>query len=197
MEKKKTTKKKTTRKTAKKKTASQPKLSKSMDTALDGLKVAIQTEIDGYNFYTLAAGRTKSDKGKKMFQFLADEEVKHKKYLEAKYRDILETGKIGELPQPTKVPKTYKTKSPIFTAEFSKRAKLPAFEMTALSIGILLEERAIQFFKDQAKKIHDTKAKKVFNSLADWEGEHLELLMHHHKMLTREYWEEARFEPLY
>jgi rubrerythrin len=69
--------------------------------------------------------------------------------------------------------------------------------MTALSIGILLEQRAIEFFNDLAKKTKDAQAKRIFRSLAKWEGEHLKLLNHQHQLLTREYWEENRFEPIF
>lgn len=196
MQKKKTTGRKTKKSTAKK-AASKPKLNKARQNALDALKIAIQTEIDGYNFYTLAAQRTRNADGKKMFEFLAGEETKHREILEQRYRNLFGGEPFGKLPKPTKVPRSYKTKSPIFSAEFSNRAKLPGFEMTALSIGILLEEKSIKFFNDLAGKTRNPETKKFFKGMADWEGEHLKLLMHQHNLLMKEYWREARFEPLF
>ncbi len=195
---KKSKKKTTAKKTAKKKAAeSKPKLTKSQMTALDGLKTAIQTEIDGYNFYILAAQKTKDDKGKQMFEYLAQEEAAHREILENQYKYLVEEGKWGKLPKPTKVPKQFKAKSPIFTPEFSKRTKLENFELSALSIGILLEQKSIDYYRKLSKQNRDPKAKKMFDELAKWEGEHLKLLTNQHNMLQREYWAEAGFEPLF
>ena len=49
---------------AKKKTA------KDTLTAADGLAIAIQTELEGFEFYKLAAQKSKDDGAKKMFESL-------------------------------------------------------------------------------------------------------------------------------
>ena len=43
----------------------------------NGIKEAIRLEINGRKFFLHAADITEHEKGKKMFRFLADEEVKH------------------------------------------------------------------------------------------------------------------------
>ncbi|MCP4633826.1 MAG: ferritin family protein [candidate division Zixibacteria bacterium] len=189
--------KKAVKKQNKKKVIAKSGMSSNALSAIKGLMIAIQTEIDGYNFYMIAAQKTKNEKGKQMFEFLAKEEVKHRKYLENKYKVLMRGGDWGSIAKPTAVPKKYQTKSPIFTSEFDKRAKLPNFEMTALSIGILLEQKSIEFFNDMANKTKDAQAKRIFRSLARWEDEHLKLLNHQHQLLGRESWEENRFEPIF
>ena len=180
-----------------KKSTQKPQLSGKMASAIEGIKTAIQTEIDGYNFYFLAAQRTKNEKGKEMFQYLAEEELRHREILEAQNKSLMEEGKWGKIPKPTKVPKSFRAKSPIFSPEFSKRGKVQNFEMSALSIGILLEQRSIEFFSSLVKETEDPQAKMIFKALAKWEGEHLRTLTHQHNLLQREYWADARFEPLY
>ena len=41
----------------------------------------------------------------------------------------------------------------------------------------------------------DLDAKALFNYLADWEGEHLKVLVNQQKTLQEDFWTEARFYP--
>ena len=57
----------------------------------DALKIAIQREKSAYEFYKNASEVVKDPGAKKMFAFLAEEEVKHIKMLEDEYdKNILQ-----------------------------------------------------------------------------------------------------------
>ena len=45
--------------------------------AIDGLRTALQTELNGYQFYKLAAENTTDKKGKQVFETLANDEKEH------------------------------------------------------------------------------------------------------------------------
>ncbi len=68
--------------------------------------------------------------------------------------------------------------------------------MAALSIGILLEKQALEFYTRQAEVSQDVNVRDFFLELANWEEEHYQMLLREDEALKEEYWSENRFEPL-
>lgn len=163
---------------------------------LEVVKSAIRVENDGYQFYRLAEEKTKDAKGKEVFASLAKDETNHMEILKSLYQSIKEKGKFkfDEVKDMKHILATT-SESPIFSKEFKQRLSQAHFEMTALSIGILLEKDSIEFYKKSAQEIEDRDVKMLFNYLADWEGEHLRALVDQQKFLQEDYWSEARFYP--
>ena len=182
--------KKTTKKVAKKTTAR----NYNAFTAAKGLAIAMQTELEGYEFYKLAAVKCKDDGAKKMFDSLAKDEVEHHKLLRDRYYAIVE-GRDFKAPKLTGKSKL-RVKSPVFSKAFLESKKQKHFEMSALTVGILLEQNAIEFFKAQAEKAADSETKKMFKELAAWEGEHLRALIAQKQFLHRAIFADAHFEPM-
>jgi rubrerythrin len=87
------------------------------------------------------------------------------------------------------------SENPIFSKEFKERIEQVQFEMAALSVGILLEKNSIEFYTKSARQSEDKDVKMLFNYLANWEGEHLRVLVQQQKLLQQDYWTEARFYP--
>jgi len=160
------------------------------------VKNAIRVENDGYQFYRLAEEKTEDAKGKEVFASLAKDETNHMEILKSLYQSIKEKGefKFDEVKDMKHILGTT-SESPIFSKEFKQRLSQAHFEMTALSIGILLEKDSIEFYKKSAKGTEDKDVKMLFNYLADWEGEHLRALVNQQKFLQEDYWTEARFYP--
>jgi len=163
---------------------------------LEVVKSAIRVENDGYQFYRLAEEKTKDAKGKEVFASLAKDETNHMEILKSLYQSIKEKGKFkfDEVKDMKHILATT-SESPIFSKEFKQRLSQAHFEMTALSIGILLEKDSIEFYKKSAQETEDKDVKMLFNYLADWEGEHLRALVDQQKFLQEDYWTEARFYP--
>ena len=163
---------------------------------LEVVKNAIRVENDGYQFYRLAEEKTKDPKGKEVFAALAKEETNHMQILKSLYESIKgkEEFKFDDVKDMKHILETT-SESPIFSKEFKQRLSQAHFEMTALSIGILLEKDSIGFYKKSAQEIEDKDVKMLFNYLADWEGEHLRALVNQQKFLQEDYWTEARFYP--
>jgi rubrerythrin len=158
------------------------------------LRMAIQAEIEGYEFYMVAAEKTQDSLAKEMFQSLAQDEVMHRQVLEERYKHLIEKGRWQPhqklAGRPAKGPH-----SPIFKA-LAKAAKGPHFEMSALSVGALLEQKAMEFYRNSAREAPDPEAKALFEELAAWEEEHYQLLDREYNQLREEYWAQAHYWPM-
>lgn len=164
-------------------------------TAIEGLKTALQTELNGIEFYRLAAQNTDDAKGKRTFQMLADDELKHFKALQHEYASLANNNgwqkvQLGELP-------AFEGESPIFSKEMKERIKGKHFEMTALSIGALLESNSIDFYRTMKETSTDPAARELYGKLQLWEESHLEAITRQIDLLKEDYWAEQRFSPLF
>lgn len=160
----------------------------------EALRKAIEAEIEGQYFYGMAALSTQDGKGKEVFEWLAAEEFHHAEFLKAQLRSVTERGKVDStltLGNPRRLADPY----PIFSEEIKARTNDAHFEMTALSIGVQLEENAIKFYKAQAIGAADQTIQKFFLELADWETGHYSALLRQQELLRDSYWTENRFSP--
>jgi rubrerythrin len=153
----------------------------------------MQTEIEGYEFYKLMATKSKDEGAREMFESLAKDEAEHSRVLGEMYSNLAETGKFKSLKMVGRSKISYR--SPVFSKDFLASKKSKNLEMSALSIGILLEQNAIDFYRTQQEVARDPGAKAFFNKLAAWEGEHLRALVAQRIFLQREIFAHARFEP--
>lgn len=163
--------------------------------ALAGVKIALQTEMNGIEFYNVAAEKTEDAKGKRIFKMLADDEMKHLKALQAQYAHLLANGEwktidLGAVSD-------YKGESPIFSPELKGRIGEMHFEISALSIGALLETNSIDFYRTMKEKSSDPAAKELYGQLQQWEETHLEAITKQLDILKEDYWAEQHFTPLY
>jgi len=161
---------------------------------VEGLLQAIKAERDGHSFYLMAAAGTKDPKGKEIFEILANEELAHMHYLHAQYKSILATGHVDR--SASLGPRAdLGGMSPIFSDNLKSRVKGAHIEMSALSIGIQLEQDAIAFYNSQAQKTNDPEIKDFFSTLADWETGHYQALLNQQEELKQDYWSESGFAP--
>jgi len=163
--------------------------------AIEGLKIALQTELNGIEFYRMAAEKTGDAKGKQVFQMLADDEIKHFKALQKQYASLLDNDEwqhveLGKIP-------TYGGENPIFSPELKNRVGEMHFEVSALSIGALLESNSIDFYRKMKEKNDDPSAKALYGQLQHWEENHLEAITKQLEILKEDYWAEQRFSPLF
>jgi rubrerythrin len=163
-----------------------------------GLRVALMNEVDGREFYRMAARDATNAEVRALFEFLMDEEARH-------YETLLDlAGRLAS------------GKPPAFRRSVSDRKKLAAFrgsvvtpgmiadaraaegEIAALSIGMGLEQRTIKQFSALRRKSEgagDEAAASVFAELVAWEQDHLDLLSKRYEAIRESYWEEAHFWP--
>jgi rubrerythrin len=163
--------------------------------AIEGLKTALQTELNGIEFYRIAAQTTEDTKGKKAFQMLADDEVKHFNALQQQYSALIENNgwqklDLGKMPE-------FPDESPIFSKELKERIKGKHFEVTALSIGALLESNSIDFYRKMKEASDDPTAREMYGQLQQWEEKHLQAITRQLNIIKEDYWAEQGFSPLF
>ncbi|MEW5818498.1 MAG: ferritin family protein [Spirochaetota bacterium] len=166
-----------------------------MQKAIELLKLAIMAEQDGYHHYMTASAITTDKKAQEVFRALAKDEELHRQTL----LDGLDSYSQNKKWNTDKIKGKSKVstagKSPIFSEEFVKRIKDKHYEMSALSIGILLEQSSIDFYGKMKSTTKDPKLKSLLTVLVNWEKKHLEALVKQQKLFMSAYWEKARFQP--
>jgi len=160
------------------------------------IKKAMEGEMDGYYHYSNAAITTEDEKAKAIFQGLAKEEKKHYEILK-NWLDFV-NGKetsfnFKKIKEEEKL--QLSGESPIFSAEFKKRIREKNLEMSALSIGMLLEQTSIDFYRKWAEETEEGEAKEFLKELAKWEEGHLEALNKQKKFFLESLWSNAHFQP--
>lgn len=145
---------------------------------IDNIKIAIRTEIDGYNFY-LAASNIVTDKhGKTVFSHLSKEELEHLTVLRA-ISKALETGGVWlTYEDAVNEGSLDKSSAPIFMEEneLIKRLKTNQTELNAVAIAVEAEEKAVDFYSRMLKDAKEVDEKTVLSKILDMERNHLKLL---------------------
>jgi len=159
-----------------------------------GLKQAMQAEVEGQHFYEMAAQTTKDAQGREVFEALAREELDHFEFLKAQYHSLVKTGRVdatAKLGEQRRLEGPH----PIFSPDIRKRIGGAHYEMTALSIGVQLELSAVNFYRAEAEAAQDPEVKAFHQRLAAWEKGHLSALQAQVDALKEDYWHEAGFAP--
>jgi len=165
-------------------------------TIVKGLKQALLNEVDGVEFYRMAAKSARHDAVRQMFRFLMEEEERHREAILNQMQRMAE-GKPFRLERGAASKKAIaKYRSPLITEDLVKVSRQVEGEVAALSIGMTLEKRAIAQFSALLRKVAgDPRTEKVFSDLVAWEQDHLDVLTRQYDQLREMYWEEARFWP--
>jgi rubrerythrin len=154
------------------------KISKQVENAI---KEAIQLEINGKNFFAHAAEITHNELGKKMFQRLADEEVKHLEVFGKLFTSILKGKDWKKFVKREEL----EGESPLIEELASRMKKAEGkSDIEALSIGMELEEKTIERFKRAAEEVDDPQARDIFLNICEEEKFHYDLLQSQRDSLT-------------
>ncbi len=161
---------------------------------VDGLEKAMVAEIEGHHFYQMAANSTKDDKGRQTFLDLAAEEMDHYSFLKTQAEALAKTGKVDSTAKLGEQ-KALSGSHPIFSEQIKQRVGQAHYEMTALTIGIQLEQSAVEFYRAEGEAASDPDVKALHKDLMFWEQGHLAALQAQADALKEDYWNEARFAP--
>jgi Fur family ferric uptake transcriptional regulator len=148
--------------------------------ARDALRIAIATERSGLDFYTRAARITRDQRGRRVFEKLAEEEKEHLGTLEKRYRELLQQDPELES-RPTFL--FFKGAANGLFAAGAEQLNQGVNDREALMIGIKCERGSHRFFKRYGEKFEDSEGKKIFLEFADEERAHLDLLIREYRAL--------------
>lgn len=155
---------------------------------LDALNLGIEREKGAQKFYFEAVSRVRNETSKKMFAWLANEELGHAKTLE-KVRTAVQKKK--KWPSAEEYSSSDDLSEPITKAEFPKPSEAKGEikedipEMEILSKAIANEQNSISFYDELAADVKDPDGKKMLKTLSSIEKGHLELLKEEYEWLRR------------
>lgn len=157
---------------------------------LDVISQAILNEVEGYEFYKMAAERIGKGDSKEAFLMLAEEELKHVKFLE----DLMEQIKDSESAE---IYLTYESNPP--SPDIYKWEKIDkentSLAMTVYGIGINMEKDSIDFYEKAKKNTKFEEAKELYDLLIRWEKVHLSQFEEQYEIYRREWWADQNFAP--
>jgi len=161
-------------------------------------------ERDGYNFYTQAAERASSERGRAMFLDLANQEEDHLRLLLAEYR-ALEEGQ-GWIPYDEAMQTDFSLDPanpdlpgdeppdpmPVFTPE--REVSLQG-DIAALEFGLETERISREIYAQGAEETDDSHARQAYEFLVKQEDAHYRLLQNTHNYLTQNgtWWDDEEY----
>ena len=154
--------------------------------ARDALKIALETERSGVNFYLNAAESATHPSGKLTFLKIAEEEKRHLSELEHEWKQLIRKDK-NILKAPVFLHFDYDALKKLFPAreDLKKRLKEDLDEKKALTLAMEMEMESYNFFKEYAERFNDTKGKEIFIKFAAEEQDHYRSIQREYEKLTR------------
>ncbi len=144
------------------------------DDVKDAIKMAIQMERDGYDFYMKASAQTSSQMGQSIFESLAGDEMIH---LET-FQKLFEA-KVGktEWEELVKSSRKYET-MPVFPKDLNaiEGANPETNELDALHIAMESEQKAVEHYSKIVDAIKDEEIRKIINEIITQEKNHYHIL---------------------
>ncbi len=157
---------------------------------LDIIKQAILNEIEGYEFYRMAARQAESKESEEAFNELANEELKHAGYLRELFNQIKD-GKEDD-----------------FALSFLSAAPSPKiFEwekighqqtglaLSVFGIGVQMEKASIDFYEQAKQGTQYENARKLYEMLIYWEKVHLQQFNAQYNRYKEDWWNDQGFAP--
>jgi rubrerythrin len=152
-----------------------------LDPTLAALQMAIQTEIDGFNFYQRFAENTEDDAAKTMFERLARDELMHLELLRNTRAMLEESGEWAEYKGVALEPVAG---APIFSRERVEQ-----------NVVAYTSDLSVDFYTHAAGATTDPNGKRMFLDLVRMEQGHLELLEGEYNFLREQFQSAMGFAP--
>lgn len=157
---------------------------------LDIIAQAILNEVEGYEFYKMAANQAGTGESKASFLELANEELKHVEYLKALF-DKIKNDSDDDL----KLALESTPPSPDIYKWEKVEGEFTSLAMSVFSIGIQMEKDSIIFYEDAKAKTEYEEAKKLFDILIKWEKVHLHQFVEQYNIHKDNWWADQSFAP--
>ena len=149
----------------------------NLNDLLEPLRVALQLENEGREFFLEAARKVSGKTAHQTFEFLAAEEEKHIRRIGEFYRSL-------EVTDGTVVPETAKSDADVRLVEFNNRlAELqneirPTLsDIEAYRTALKFENGAEEFYARQIKESDDPNIRKFYQWLIDEEAMHAKVIL--------------------
>ena len=153
------------------------------DKTLEGLKIAVQMEIDGKEYYLKASQESSNELGKKLLQSLAAEEDIHRQKFEEIY-DAIQNKRAWPITDfRPDGGKRLRTIVAMATEEMDSNIEAPTTELDAIQTAMDMENKTYDYYKNQSQiATYDTE-RGFYEALAAEEREHYLVLLDYHEYL--------------
>lgn len=156
------------------------------------LQLAIQTEIDGHEFYTRAAERTADPTGQALFRSLAADEVEHRRLLETQATSL----RAGQGWSGHEGLTATAERAPLFAPErLEQDVNAQTADLSALRTAMLIESDAVTFYTRAAAEVDDELARGLFLDLVKMEQGHRAALQREYDFLLGRFRDVMGFAP--
>ena len=171
----------------KKQTARKPVFDTELVFARDALKIAIETEKRGVNFYEAACETVSRPSTRETFLRMLRDEQGHLQKLEREWDRLMERDKSLST-APIFLHFDYAALERIFPSRREAKEKLGSnlSEKEALEMAMAMEKEAFGFFNEYARRFGDTRGKDIFMRFAEEEQEHYDLIKQAYDQLATE-----------
>jgi rubrerythrin len=156
------------------------------------IKEAMKGELNSITNYKFAADSADDAEVKDFFLERMKEEQRHYNYLLEYYQFFSKEENISE---ETRQLSDIAHHAQVFTPNFMRRISANQVLFSAISVAILLEKNAMQFYQNQAEKAIAPELRKFFKLMAKWEGIHYDEVMEISKQAEEKYWQMNDFVP--
>lgn len=151
---------------------------------------AILNEVEGYEFYKMAANQEGTDSSKRAFMELANEELRHVEFLKDLF-DKIKDGKEDELG----LAHGENPPSPDIYNWEKVDDKYTDMAMSVFSIGIQMEKDSIKFYEKAKEQTTIDQAEKLYDLLIEWEEVHLEQFTNQYEIYKEDWWADQGYAP--
>lgn len=160
------------------------------DKELKLIKKAILNEVEGYQFYRMAAKDSVNEETSRTFMLLADEEEKHVEWLNDLLKHLAKDPEtrfdLAHLPE---VPSPEIFRWDNLQEEDANRA------LSVFSIGMQMERASFEFYEKGIEETDNEDLKQLFDILAKWERAHYDQFREEYEKLEQDFWAEQQFAP--
>lgn len=153
------------------------------DKTLEGLRVAVQMEIDGKEFYMKASRASSNDMGRKLLESLAVEEDLHRQKFEQIYQALQQKKAWPSIEPASDFSQHLKTLFARQAEEIGTSITALSTEIEAVETAMDMENKSYDFYKSQSKTATYTVEKDFYDEVAAEETVHHSLLRDYYDYL--------------
>ncbi len=153
------------------------------DKTLEVLRIAIQMEIDGKQYYLKASQESGNELGKKLLQRLAAEEDIHRQEFKQIYNAIRNKKAWPETDFQPDGGQRLRTVFARATEEIGSRVKAPATELDAIQTAMDMENKTYDYYTRQGKIATRDAERDFYHAVAAEEREHHLVLLDYYEYL--------------
>jgi rubrerythrin len=158
-------------------------MSNEQDVTLKALQTAVKMEIDGKKFYLNASKSSKNELGKQLLKKLASEEDAHRVVFQSIYDTIKAKKNWPDKKYISDGGRGLRTILAKALEDMEKNPKSITAEMDAIKVGMDLENKTYDFYKECSAKTDYAAEKELYESIAMQESEHYRVLQDYFEFL--------------